>query len=145
MHTIKYIQLSDENKLKNVDTLYSDFETPSKASKVVSLAHFEKFKDATEALTSVTSLVEGKMSKTLKKALKKIGAKESGETFAVADAKLANTIKDKFGVNCMATENVTRLMTCIRSQMHALIPEWNTEEEAAMQLAVSHGYVSLVY
>lgn len=103
------------------------------------MAHFEKFKDATEALTSVTSLIEGKMSKKLKKALKKITAKESEQTFAVADPKLANTIKEQFGVNCQSTEAVNRLMTCIRSQITTLVPEWNPEEEHAMQLAISHG------
>lgn len=134
-------QLTDEKKLKHVDSLLSEFDSPSKAAQVVSLEHFEKFKDATDALTSVTSLIEGKLSKRLKKALKKITARHEGETFAVADPKLANAIHDKFGVNCQATEAVQRLMTCIRSQVASLVPEWNPEEEAAMQLAISHGYV----
>lgn len=134
-------QLTDEKKLKHVDSLWSEFDSPSKAAQVVSLEHFEKFKDATDALTSVTSLIEGKLSKRLKKALKKITARHEGETFAVADPKLANAIHDKFGVNCQATEAVQRLMTCIRSQVASLVPEWNPEEEAAMQLAISHGYV----
>ena len=137
-------QLADEKKLKNVDKLFSEFETPAKASKVVSLAHFEKFKDSTEALTATTALIEGKMSKKLKKTLKKITGNESGETFAVADPALAKTIKEKFGVNCQASDTVNKLMTCIRGQISSLVPEWNPEEEAAMQLAISHGYVSFL-
>lgn len=136
--------MADEKKLKNVDNLYTEFESPAKARKVVSLAHFEKFKDATEALTSTTSLIEGKMSKKLKKALKKIAENDdfSSQTFAVADQALAKTIKEKFGLTCQSSsEAINRLMTCIRTQISALVPEWNPEEEAAMQLAISHGYV----
>lgn len=55
------------------------------------LVSFKKFKDTTEAVESVTRLSEGKLSKTLKKALK--GKLSEHEELAVGDVKLGNIIK----------------------------------------------------
>lgn len=44
-------------------------------------------------LTAATALVEGKISKNLRKVLKKIAAKEAHEQLAIADAKLGGVIK----------------------------------------------------
>lgn len=134
-------KVKDDKKLAKIDTLYEEFSSPTKASKLVKLEHFEKFKDATEALTSVTSLVEGKLSKKLKKALKNISSTSPGDVLGVADPKLGTAIKDKFAIDCQATEAVQRLMSCVRGQLPSLVPEWSHQEEAAMQLAISHGYV----
>ena len=65
------------------------------------MKHFSKFGDMTEALSAATAAVEGKMSKSLKKVLKKVFASDVQEQLAVADAKLGNVIK-------------VGLFTCIR-------------------------------
>ena len=65
-------KLLDEKKLQKSDNLYKDFETAEGAKKVVKLKMFDKFEDTTEALASATAAVEGKMSKGLKKLLKKV-------------------------------------------------------------------------
>ena len=65
-------KMLDEGKLQETETLYEDFETVDKARAVVKLKQFAKFEDTTEALGAATALVEGKMSKTLKKLLKKV-------------------------------------------------------------------------
>lgn len=137
---ICFVQLTDEKKLQKADSLYKDLSNPSKASKVLTFRHFEKFADAADALQATTSVIEGKMSKKLKKLLKKVVVKE-GEQLAVADAKLATSIKDKLGIGCMSTTAVQELMSCIRHNVESLIPDWSPEEEAAMQLGLSHGYV----
>ena len=59
----------------------------------VKLKHFAKFSDMTEALSAATAAVEGKMSKRLKKVLKKVYASDVQDQLAVADAKLGNVIK----------------------------------------------------
>ena len=132
-------QMSDESKLSKVDNLYKEFETSKKANKLISLKHFERFRDTTEAISSATALIEGKMGKKLKKMLKKVVLKDGNEELAVADAKLGNAIKDKLNIGCVTSKAIEELMTCIRSQIENLIPEWVPEDEAAMQLGLSHG------
>ena len=57
------------------------------------MKHFSKFGDMTEALAAATAAIEGKMSKSLKKVLKKVFASDAHEQLAVADAKLGSVIK----------------------------------------------------
>ncbi|CAF1643130.1 unnamed protein product, partial [Adineta ricciae] len=65
-------KLLDEKKLKETQNLYADFESPEKAAKVLKLINFEKFDDTTQALAAATATVEGKISKPLKKLLKRL-------------------------------------------------------------------------
>lgn len=107
---------------------------------MLSFEQLQKFKDASDALASTTALIEGKISKRLKKFLtKKIVPLCADESLAVSDAKLAAAIKEKFNVSCVTSNVVQELMTCIRSQMANLVPDFSEEEEAAMQLGLSHG------
>ncbi|XP_048342430.1 LOW QUALITY PROTEIN: nucleolar protein 58 [Sphaerodactylus townsendi] len=128
----------DEKKLHEVDSLWKEFETPEKANKIVKLKHFEKFQDTTEALAASTALVEGKMSKNLKKILKKIVAKDAHEQLAVADAKLGGVIKDKLNLSCIHSPMVTELMRGIRSQVEGLITGLPSRDMAAMCLGLAH-------
>lgn len=64
-------KLLDESKLQKSDNLYEDFVDLDSAKNVVKLQKFQKFEDTTEALAATTAAVEGKMSKSLKKMLKK--------------------------------------------------------------------------
>lgn len=107
---------------------------------MLSFLETQKYKDASDALISTTSLIEGKLSKRLKKFLsKKILPTHIDETLAVADAKLAASIKEKFQIPCVSTNAVQELMSCIRIHLPELVPDWNEEEETAMQLGLSHG------
>merc|ERR1712183_149946 len=130
--------MGDEGKLAKSDSLYEDFETIDKAKNVVKLKKFQKFEDTTEALASATALVEGKMSKSLKKMLKKIEAEDAHEKLAVADAKLGSVIKDKLEMNCVYDSKIGELMRCIRSQASGLISGLPDKEMAAMELGLAH-------
>ena len=123
-------KLLDEKKLLKSDNLYEEFQ--SDAKKMVKLQMFEKFKDTTDALASAAALIEGKMSKGLKKVLKKVDAHEK---LAVADAKLGSCIKKKFELDCVYDSNVMELMRCIRSQLSDLIQD---KEMTAMSLGLAH-------
>jgi len=131
-------KLLDEKKLQKSDNLFEDFATPEGAKKVVKLKMFEKFKDTTDALASAAALIEGKMSKGLKKLMKKIVASDSQETLAVADAKLGNVIKSKTDLDCVYSSNVMELMRCIRSQMPELVAGGDDKEMTAMSLGLAH-------
>merc|ERR1719309_1656447 len=99
---------------------------------------FQKFEDTTEALSATTAAVEGKMSKSLKKMLKKVIAEEAHEQLAVADAKLGNAIKEKLDIACVNDSKVNELMRCIRSQISGLISGVPDKDMAAMELGLAH-------
>ena len=109
-------KLLNEKKLQSIDNLFQEFESADKASQLLKLKFFEKFGDTTEALAAATAAVEGKMSKSLKKLLKKVFASEAHEKLAVADAKLGNVIKEKMEIDCVASSAIQELMRCIREQ-----------------------------
>ncbi|XP_025106341.1 nucleolar protein 58-like [Pomacea canaliculata] len=125
-----------EKKLKHSENLYLDFQNPESAAKIVKLKHFQKFKDMTDALAGATAAVEGKISKTLKKVLKKLG--DVQEDLAVSDAKLGSLIKDKFQFSCVSNSAIQELMRCIRSQMESLIVGLPDRELSAMSLGLAH-------
>jgi len=131
-------KLLDEKKLAKSDNLYEDFQTIDSAKNVVKLKKFQKFEDTTEALSAATAAVEGKMSKPLKKMLKKIIAEDAHESLAVADAKLGNCIQDKLELNCVYDSKIGELMRCIRSQISGLISGLPDKEMTAMELGLAH-------
>jgi len=131
-------KLLDEKKLQQSDNLFEDFQDVNSAKNVVKLQSFSKFEDTTEALAAATAAVEGKMSKSLKKVLKKLVAEEAHEKLAVADAKLGNSIKEKLEIDCVYDSKVLELMRCIRSQASGLIAGVPDRDMAAMELGLAH-------
>lgn len=131
-------KLLDEKKLQQIDNLYLEFETPEQANKVVKLKHFEKFADTTEALSAATAAVEGKVSKSLKKTLKKLVSDDVQNQLLVADAKLGSAIKDKLSLQCVSNTAVQELMRCIRSQSESLLSGLPKKEMTAMALGLAH-------
>ncbi|KAL6255267.1 hypothetical protein P5V15_013604 [Pogonomyrmex californicus] len=130
-------KLLDESKLSRSENLYLDFESPENASKLIQLKHFHKFEDTTEALAATTAIVEGKLSKSLKKTLRN-SCTEAHEQLAVSDAKLGNVIKDKLQLSCVSNTAIQELMRCIRSQMDSLITGVTKKEMTAMALGLAH-------
>uniref|UniRef100_A0A1L8DHE6 Nucleolar protein 58 n=1 Tax=Nyssomyia neivai TaxID=330878 RepID=A0A1L8DHE6_9DIPT len=131
-------KLLDEKKLKAVDNLYLEFETPEKANNLVKLKHFQKFADTTEALAAATATVEGKVSKPLKKTLKKLVSEDVQNQLLVADAKLGSAIKDKLALQCVSNSSVQELMRCIRTQSESLLAGLPKKEMTAMALGLAH-------
>merc|ERR1712029_674879 len=80
----------------------------------------------------------GKMSKSLKKLLKKVVAEDAHEKLAVADAKLGNVIKEKLEMSCVYDSKVAELMRCIRSQASGLISGLPDKGMTAMELGLAH-------
>merc|ERR1712203_274054 len=91
-----------------------------------------------EALSAATAAVEGKMSKSLKKLLKKVIAEDAHEKLAVADAKLGGSIQEKLDLSCVYDSKIGELMRCIRSQISGLISGLPDKEMAAMELGLAH-------
>lgn len=102
------------------------------------MKHFEKFADTTEALSAATAAVEGKVSKSLKKTLKKLVSDDVQNQLLVADAKLGSAIKDKLSLQCVSNTGVQELMRCIRSQSESLLSGLPKKEMTAMALGLAH-------
>lgn len=125
--------------MEKVDKLVKYFDDPDKANKLITFKHFEKFKDTTEAIDCANSILEGKVNKKLKKMLKKVLNLDENEILAVADSKLATSIKEKLNISCTCSSAVQELMSCIRSRIECLLPEWSAKDNDAMTLGLSHG------
>ena len=89
-----------------------------KKKQVVKLKSFCKFDTTTDALAAATALVDSKMSKSLKKFLKKHA---DGDSLGVVDAKLGAVIKEKLGIACVASGAVSELSRGIRAQLGGLV------------------------
>lgn len=133
--------MHDDKKLVKVEKLAAEFQKEGTLDGLISLQHFEKFKSTSEAVSSATALMEGKVGKKLKKAIKKAIVKSElvGEELAVADPKLGAKIKEKFDINCVSTNAVQELMSLIRYKIDELIPEWSSEDDMVLQLGTAHG------
>ena len=128
-------KLLDQEKLKSND-LFEDFSSAEKANKAVKLKAFTKFENTTDALSAVTALVEGKMSKNLKSFLGE-HVKEK-DSLVVGDAKLGSSIAKKMGINVISDSQVNELYRGIRSQLTSLITGLPEEDMNAMILGLSH-------
>eukprot|EP00877_Chromochloris_zofingiensis_P001898 jgi/Chrzof1/11709/Cz06g06120.t1 len=124
-----------EDKLEKSEDLYSDFDTLDAAQKVVKLKAFSKFENTTEALAAATALVDSKLSKGLKKFLKKNAV---GDTLALMDSKLGSIIKEKLGIPCIYSQQVQELSRGVRNQLQGLISGLAGANLTPMSLGLSH-------
>ncbi|KAJ4760501.1 Nucleolar protein 58 [Rhynchospora pubera] len=125
----------NEGKLQKVEDLWQDFATSDAARKVVELKAFNKFENTSEALSAATLLIDGKVSKGLRKFLQK---NCEGETLGVADSKLGNAIKEKLKIDCVHNNAVMELMRGLRNQLTELISGLAPQDLAPMSLGLSH-------
>merc|ERR1712087_934527 len=101
-----------------------------------SLQKFQPIRDTAEALQCATALVESKISKPLKKLLKKV---DSSEELMVADAKLGQLIKEKFSIQCVFNKRTEELMRVVREHLTELASNSITTDEATgMALGLAH-------
>jgi nucleolar protein 58 len=104
------------------------------------LLAFRKFEDTADALSAATAIVEGKLSKNLKKFLtKSIIEKDLKEKLAVADAKLKTLIREKLGIETVHDDAVLELFRCIRFQLKSLLSDNLTDSDMnSMVLGLAH-------
>lgn len=132
--------MHDDKKLAKVDKLYKSLNKGKNLDEILTLHHFEPFKSTSDAVNAAAAIMDSKMGKKLKKALKKsIIQQQLSEDLAVADPKLGAKIKEKLDINCVSTNAVQELMSLIRFKIDELIPEWSMDDDMVMQLGTSHG------
>ncbi|KAG9296531.1 hypothetical protein G9A89_015123 [Geosiphon pyriformis] len=133
-------KLLDDGKLANPEKLWQDFDTPESANEAVKLKAFQKFENMSDAVSSVTALLEGKLSKDLKRFLKESIDSTSlkGDQLAVADQKLGAEISKKLGIKVISDSTVLDLYRGIRQQLSALISDVDSRNISSMALGLSH-------
>jgi nucleolar protein 58 len=100
---------------------------------------FQKFKNTAEALKASAALIDSKLSKSLKKLLKKeISDKNSKDVLALSDAKLGGIIKEKYGIKCIHDTVVDEILRGIRNQVTNLVGELSDQDLKSMSLGLSH-------
>uniref|UniRef100_A0A7S0RFN5 Nop domain-containing protein n=1 Tax=Chlamydomonas leiostraca TaxID=1034604 RepID=A0A7S0RFN5_9CHLO len=124
-----------EGKIQDATDLADDFATLESAQKMVKLKAFSKFENTTEALAAATALVDSKLSKPLKKFLKK---HVSDEELAIVDKKLGGIVQEKLGIPCIYSNGILELTRGIRSQLQGLISSMAGTDLRPMSLGLSH-------
>jgi nucleolar protein 58 len=128
-------KVTDESGLSKPSELYKCFDTAEKAAGMVKLKAFHKFTDTAEAVAAASGIVESKLSKGLKKFLKK---NVSGDSLAIADAKMGQAIKEKLNIQCVNDDTSNEILRGIRNQLQSLVGEVSPEEHRAYNLGLAH-------
>eukprot|EP00980_Cylindrotheca_fusiformis_P006122 scaffold1319_cov126-Cylindrotheca_fusiformis.AAC.11 len=137
-------KVSDEKKLAKTDAddiFDTFFKDSKKANKYLSLVSFQPFEDTADAVTAATSILEGKVSKTLKSFLKKQMKKAAASSLAVADKGLGGSIKDALSLNVVHDNKTNELFRGLRCYMEELFDTdggMSAQDLRAMQLGLSH-------
>jgi len=127
----------DKGKIKDVDNIHKEFETPEIAGKMVKLKAFQKFTDTSAALSAAASICDGKLDKNLRKFLTK-ECEGDKVKLGVGDIKLGQMIKEKCGLKCVADQSIAELTRGIRSQLSSLLTGLPEKDLNAMKLGLSH-------
>jgi nucleolar protein 58 len=127
-------KLLDDNKIEDVDAIWDELNTPSKAQESLHLVSFKPFKTTADALENITSINESKVHKTLKKMLK---SKAADEKLAVGDDKLGKALRESLEIKCVRSNATDELMRVIRAHLPTLLGE-HKQELDTMSLALAH-------
>mmetsp|Transcript_7474 Transcript_7474/g.10490 ORF Transcript_7474/g.10490 Transcript_7474/m.10490 type:complete len:512 (+) Transcript_7474:67-1602(+) len=132
-------KVSDASKVEKCEDLIDEFETYNKASKMVNLIAFSAFEDTAAAVAAASDIVDGKLSKSLKKFLtKNIVKKSLNDKLAVCDSKLGSSIREKLDIKCLNDNGVMELMRGIRLQIDNLLTGIDDKSLKMMRLGLSH-------
>lgn len=98
-----------------------------------------QFKSTADALESTTQLVNGELSKPIRKFLKRnFIEKEISDQLAVADARLAKEIKDALGIPCVFGDSTLATFRSLRESLSTLVEGISKEQMNQTALGLSH-------
>ncbi|THD25445.1 Nucleolar protein 5 [Fasciola hepatica] len=118
-------KVNDEKSIREVTDLSRAFDDTATMNQIIQLERFVQFRDTKDALSAAADVIEGRISKKLKKLLKKLYVKElRDDVLAVADKKL-----------CM---DITNLMRAIRCHLNSLLPVVEENHLSRMRLGLAH-------
>ncbi|CAH8583948.1 unnamed protein product [Schistosoma rodhaini] len=132
-------KVHDEKGVREIDDLAKAFEDTATMNQLIQLERFVQFKDTKDALVAASDIMEGKLSKKLKKLLKKLYVKElRDDVLAVADKKLSVDINTKMSIPTVSDSLVQNLMRGIRTHIDNLLPVVEDSHMMRMRLGLAH-------
>ncbi|CAH8542001.1 unnamed protein product [Schistosoma mattheei] len=132
-------KVHDEKGVRQIDDLAKAFEDTATMNQLIQLERFVQFKDTKDALVAASDIMEGKLSKKLKKLLKKLYVKElRDDVLAVADKKLSVDINTKMSIPTVSDSLVQNLMRGIRTHIDNLLPVVEDSHMMRMRLGLAH-------
>ncbi|CAI2729672.1 unnamed protein product [Schistosoma spindalis] len=132
-------KVHDEKGVREIDDLAKAFEDTATMNQLIQLERFVQFKDTKDALVAASDIIEGKLSKKLKKLLKKLYVKElRDDVLAVADKKLSVDINTKMSIPTVSDSLVQNLMRGIRTHIDNLLPVVEDSHMIRMRLGLAH-------
>uniref|UniRef100_A0A5K4F330 Nop domain-containing protein n=1 Tax=Schistosoma mansoni TaxID=6183 RepID=A0A5K4F330_SCHMA len=132
-------KVHDEKGIREIDDLAKAFEDTATMNQLIQLERFVQFKDTKDALVAASDIMEGKLSKKLKKLLKKLYVKElRDDVLAVADKKLSVDINTKMSIPTVSDSLVQNLMRGIRTHIDNLLPVVEDSHMMRMRLGLAH-------
>mmetsp|Transcript_75465 Transcript_75465/g.87714 ORF Transcript_75465/g.87714 Transcript_75465/m.87714 type:complete len:423 (+) Transcript_75465:28-1296(+) len=103
------------------------------------LKAFLRFKSTADALETTTQVVNGELSKPVKKFLKKnFVEKEVSEELAVLDAKLGRAIKEALEIPCIHGDETMMLFRALKSNIDSLLEDVSGEQLNQTALGLAH-------
>ncbi|CAH8565769.1 unnamed protein product [Schistosoma margrebowiei] len=132
-------KVHDEKGVREIEDLAKAFEDTATMNQLIQLERFVQFKDTKDALVAASDIMEGKLSKKLKKLLKKLYVKElRDDVLAVADKKLSVDINTKMSIPTVSDSLVQNLMRGIRTHIDNLLPVVDDSHMMRMRLGLAH-------
>jgi nucleolar protein 58 len=116
-------KMSDKAKVQS-PSLWKEFDSPESANNLLKLSAIHRFSSTAEAVEDATALVEGQMSKNLKRFLTdEISSKKKSknEELVVVDPKLGGAISKKLGIQVISDTSVLDLYRGIRQHLASLL------------------------
>ncbi|CAJ0834816.1 9767_t:CDS:2 [Entrophospora sp. SA101] len=129
--------VNDDGAIKDPEASWKIFDSQKSIKKNITVEAMHKFKSMTDAVASLNTVIEGKLSDDLSKFLGNIIEKNPNNVLAVADAKLGAEISKKLGVQVVADKSVINLYRGLREQLENILPD-SKELLSAMSLGLSH-------
>ncbi|CAB9521463.1 Nucleolar protein 58 [Seminavis robusta] len=144
-------KVADEKKFQKTDAddLFDKYFSSdvTKAKKILEPVSFEPFQDTADAVVAMTACIEGKVSASLKKFLKKKLKQHGDAVLAVADKGMATSLKENVkNIQVVHNDKTQELFRGIRTYMEELLCSDDSTDKngvskddlRAMQLGLSH-------
>lgn len=127
-----------DKKIYKSDTLVQDLNSAEKVAKQFKVESFEKFQSAANALEEANSIIDGKVSDTLKGFLSNL-ASDKKANLIVSETKLANAI-NKLGLDLKVISDAASLdlHRAIKEYLPDLLPGLDSQTLNQMSLGLAH-------